>query len=378
MQNVPFEWMTLSFSVSALTSFLIIVWFARSSKQHLKRDDTSAVQALHINPTARIGGLAIFIALVVAAALSHSADNWKSLVLLLVSAVPVFIVGLAEDLGCLASPTRRLIAATVSGSVFIGLMGQWVLHTDVPGLDIALQWSPFAIAFSLFLAVGISHAFNLIDGLNGLAGFTAFAAALALATIAHQSGLTEHRDMLLTIAAAITGFLIFNFPFGKIFLGDAGAYVIGHLLVWVSVSILWNAPNVSPFAMLLIFFWPIADTLLAIMRRLSLGKPIAQPDRLHFHQLVMRGVEIVLLGRKKRRIANPLATLFTLPFVVAPMIAGVMCALDRGNAAMACGLFAVIFIATYKTGMWIAPKLRRSACPKTVRTANSEQRTTTK
>ena len=54
-----------------------------------------------------------------------------------------------------------------------------------------------------------------------------------------------------------------------------------------------------------------------------------------------------------------------------------MFALDRGAAAMACGLFAVIFIATYKTGMWIAPKLRRSACPKTVRTANSEQRTAT-
>ena len=52
-----------------------------------------------------------------------------------------------------------------------------------------------------------------------------------------------------------------------------------------------------------------------------------------------------------------------------------MFALDRGAAAMACGLFAVIFIATYKTGMWIAPKLRRSACPKTVQTANSEQRT---
>ena len=359
MLNVPFEWITLSFGVSALTNFLIIVWFARTLKQHLKRNDTSAVQALHINPTARIGGLAIVIALVVSAALSHSADSWKPFLLLLVSAMPVFIVGLAEDLGYLASPLRRLLAATVSGAVFIALMGQWVLHTGIPGLDIALQWSPFAVAFSLFLAVGISHAFNLIDGLNGLAGFTAFAAALALATIAQQSGLTEQRDMLLTIAAAITGFLIFNFPFGKIFLGDAGAYVIGHLLVWVSVSILWNAPNVSPFAMLLIFFWPIADTLLAIMRRLSLGKPIAQPDRLHFHQLVIRSVEIVLLGRKKRRIANPLATLITLPFVVAPMISGVMCALDHGNAAMAWGLFAMIFIATYKTGMWLAPKLRR-------------------
>ena len=373
MFNIPFEWITLSFGVSALTSWLIIIWFARTKTQRLKRNDTSAVQASHLNPTPRVAGLAIVIALIVAAALSHNADNWTTFVLLLVSAIPVFVVGLAEDLGYSASPRRRLLAATVSGAVFVVLIGQWVLHTGIPGLDTALHWSPFAVAFSLFLAVGISHAFNLIDGLNGLAGFTAFAASLALATIAHQSVLTEHRDILLTIAAAIIGFLVFNFPFGKIFLGDAGAYATGHLLVWISVSILWNAPEVSPFAMLLIFFWPIADTLLAITRRLSLGKPIAQPDRLHFHQLIMRGVEIGLLGRKKRRIANPLAALFTLPFVFAPVIAGVMFALDHRAAAMACGLFAVAFIATYKIGMWIAPKLRRSAYPKTDRTASSEQ-----
>ena len=375
MFNVSFDWMTLSFGVSALTNFLIIVWFARIKTQSLKRNDTSAVQASHLNPTVRLGGLALVVALIVAAALSYSEDNWTTFVLLLISAMPVFVIGLAEDLGYLASPRRRLLAATVSGAMFIALMGQWVLHTGMPGLDNALLWPPFAVTFSLFLGVGISHAFNLIDGLNGLAGFTALAAALALATIADQSGLTEHRDILLTIAAAVIGFLIFNFPFGKIFLGDAGAYVIGHLLFWMSVSISWNAPDVSPFALLLIFFWPIADTLLAITRRLSLGKPIAQPDRLHFHQLVMRGVEIVFLGRKKRRIANPLAALFTLPFAFAPIITAVMFALDPGAAAMACGLFAVIFIATYKTGIWIATKLRRSASPKTVRTANSEQRT---
>jgi UDP-N-acetylmuramyl pentapeptide phosphotransferase/UDP-N-acetylglucosamine-1-phosphate transferase len=373
MYNVPFDFMTLSFGVSALTNFLIIVWFVRIKTQSLKRNDTSAVQASHLNPTVRLGGLALVVALIVAAALSYSEDNWTTFVLLLISAMPVFVIGLAEDLGYLASPRRRLLAATVSGAMFIALMGQWVLHTGMPGLDNALLWPLFAVTFSLFLGVGISHAFNLIDGLNGLAGFTALAAALALATIADQSGLTEHRDILFTIAAAVIGFLIFNFPFGKIFLGDAGAYVIGHLLFWMSVSISWNAPDVSPFALLLIFFWPIADTLLAITRRLSLGKSIAQPDRLHFHQLVMRGVEIVFLGRKKRRIANPLAALFTLPFVFIPMITAVIFALDRGAAAMACGLFAVVFIATYKTGMWIAPKLRRSACPKTVRTANREQ-----
>ena len=368
MPNVPFEFIAFSFAISALFCVLIIVWFARTKTQSLKRQDTSAVQASHLKPTARIGGLAIVAALITSAGLSQNEIFGGVFALILLSALPVFGVGLAEDIGYLASPRRRLLAAAISGVVFMALIGHWVLRTGIPGLDLALQWSPFAIAFSLFLAVGISHAFNLIDGLNGLAGSTSLAAALALATIAHQAGLTEHSHILLIIAAAILGFLVFNFPFGKIFLGDAGAYVIGHLLVWMSVSILWNAPNVTPFAMLLIFFWPVADTLLAISRRVSLGKPIAQPDRLHFHQLVMRGVEIVLLGRKKRRIANPLASLMTMPFIFTPMVAGVFLSVEPRNAAIACVMFAVIFITTYKMGMWLAPKLRRSACPQRVKT----------
>ena len=374
MPNVPIELMSISFGLSAILCVLILVWFERTSTHSRKRHDTSAVQASHSKPTARIGGLAIVLALGTVVGLSQNAMSWHISTLVLVSALPVFGVGLAEDLGYLASPRKRLVAAAVSGAVFISLMGQWVPRTGIPGLDIALQWSPFAMTFSLFLAVGISHAFNLIDGLNGLAGSTALGAALALATIAHQAGLAEHRDILLIIAAAILGFLMFNFPSGKIFLGDAGAYVVGHLLVWMSVSILWNASYVTPLAMLLIFFWPVADTLLAISRRVSLGKPIAQPDRLHFHQLVMRGVEIVLLGRRKRRIANPLASLLTMPFIFAPMVAGVLLSGDRSNAAIACVAFAVIFTTTYKTGIWLAPKLRRSGYPKTADTSNTEQR----
>jgi UDP-N-acetylmuramyl pentapeptide phosphotransferase/UDP-N-acetylglucosamine-1-phosphate transferase len=153
---------------------------------------------------------------------------------------------------------------------------------------------------------------------------------------------------------------VLNFPFGKIFLGDAGAYALGHLLVWASISILWNAPSVTPLAALLIFFWPIADTFMAILRRYSAGKSITQPDRLHFHQLVMRAVEIVLLGRNKRNLANPLATILTIPFVISHMIAGVLFAYDPSKAAIACVFFMVIFFVTYKVGMWLAPKLRRS------------------
>ena len=145
---------------------------------------------------------------------------------------------------------------------------------------------------------------------------------------------------------------------------DQVADVIGHILVWMAISILFTAPNVTPFAILLIFFWPVADTLLAIMRRVYLGKAISHPDRLHFHQFVMRGIEIAVLGRKRRRIANPLATTLTLPFALAPMLLGVLLASNRGQAAMACLFFIAMFVIVYKTGLWMARRLRRSASPK--------------
>ena len=350
--------------ISSVFISSIMVFFSKRLIEN-KRGDLQAVQAAHVTPVPRIGGIAIVSALFLSLAFqlgeAHQANLSSKLLL---SIVPIFFIGLSEDLGLLTSPKVRIFAAAASGAIFMWLFEEWLPRADFPGLDFAVQWAPFAIILSVFLTVGVSHAFNLIDGLNGLASLTAIAAALALAMIANDTELYAHRDMLILLAVSICGFLLLNFPFPKIFLGDAGAYSIGHMLAWMSVSILWNAPNVTPFAMLLIFFWPVADTVLAITRRMSSGKPVAQPDRLHFHQLAMRGVEIVLLGRKKRRIANPIATLFTVPFIFSSMIAGVFLALDRSKAAIACVVFATIFIAIYKTGMWMAPKLRRSVRPK--------------
>lgn len=360
MIEIPIGLLAASSGSCALVCFVLIIYFARSTSTSPKRRDVTAVQASHVSPTPRIGGLAILLALITAGTIDQAFSNWNNYVFLLISTIPIFAAGLCEDLGYFASPVRRLGAASLSGALFVAVTGQWLSWVGIPGLDVLLKWAPFAVAFSVFLAVSLIHAFNLIDGLNGLAGLTGLGCSLSLATIAQQTGLTEHRDVLLIISAAIIGFLSFNYPFGIIFLGDAGAYVIGHLLVWMSVSILCNAPSVSPFAILLIFFFPIADTLLAILRRLAMGKSIVQPDRLHFHQLVMRGVEIVLLGQKKRRVANPLATLLMLPLIFIPMISGVALTTNHSGSAISFVAFGALFFATYKLGMWIAPRLRRS------------------
>ncbi|MDB4054248.1 hypothetical protein N9499_10130, partial [Octadecabacter sp.] len=133
--------------------------------------------------------------------------------------------------------------------------------------------------------------------------------------------------------------------------GDAGAYVIGHVLVWTAVSILWLAPDVSAFAVLLVFFWPVADTLLAIWRRLSNGKAVSSPDRLHFHQLVMRAIEISSIGRARRSLSNPLTTVLILPMALAPMGVAVLYWNSVGITAFAALAFGVMFAATYIFGV---------------------------
>ena len=346
----------LVFTCSLVLSSIFFIMRRPILRMQNFRNDLSAVQAVHLVSAPRTGGVAIIIALIIG--LMSWADETNGVLehsKFMVTVVPVFLVGLSEDLGYFISPKLRLLSASVSGILFVLLFNQWIPRSDLPFLDTILLWSPFAIALSVFVAVAIGHAFNLIDGLNGLSAFIGIATALSLAIIADAAGLSGHRNMLILIAAAITGFLIFNFPFGLIFLGDAGAYAIGHSLVWISISIIWSS-EVTPWAIFLIFFWPIADTFLAITRRLSKGRPVSQPDRLHFHQLVLRACEILILGRKRRKIANPLATIIVLPLALAPMFAGIFFATNRNDALLAVLFFGLFFIFTYKLGITIARK----------------------
>ena len=149
-----------------------------------------------------------------------------------------------------------------------------------------------------------------------------------------------------------------NFPFGKIFLGDGGAYALGHLLVWSAIILINQSPEISPFSILLIFFWPVADTGLAIWRRWKLGHPTDQPDRLHFHQLAMRFLEIRFFGKDKRRIVNPVSTLLLIPMISAPQFLGVLF-WDNFLATVWSALAAILlFVATYFFGISVAKRPR--------------------
>lgn len=344
-----------AFSVSS-TVCLGLVLLAPALLDRILREDLLARQASHVQPTLRLGGLGIFAGICVAA--PYFAPERGLLLLLLASSLPVFISGLLEDIGFAQSPRMRLGMAAVSSMIVILITGVYVQHVGIVGFDALLAFFPFAAAFTIFATVGLIHAFNLVDGMNGLAGTVALVGVLGLTAIASRAGIDTMDAPVLALVGSIFGFLALNYPAGRIFLGDAGAYSLGFVLAWLAVSVMSAAPDISPWSILLIFFWPVADTMLAIWRRHHKRAPISQPDRLHSHQVIMRVVEILVLRRKVRRLSNPLTTLIVIPFMLPPALAGVLFWDSNLVAAGTFLGFSVLFVVSYLCAVRGAQRLR--------------------
>ena len=129
---------------------------------------------------------------------------------------------------------------------------------------------------------------------------------------------------------------------------------MGHLLTWIGILLLSRNPQIAPFSVMLMFFWPVIDMLFAIARRLIRGRSVSQPDRLHFHQLVMRAIELVVLGQKNKKLANPLATLVVLPMAALPVIAAQFVYETDRMSVYAFLAFMALFILTFLVGIYCA------------------------
>ena len=329
--------------------------------------DLNAIQSAHDDIVPRLGGLAVFLTIFLFFCTLNSEFltpifltdfDFGSINFLMVSVFPIFFIGLIEDLGYSMTPFKRLMASVTSGALVIWYFEVWVQGVGLPLLDNLLAFGFIGIIFTLIAASGVVNAFNLIDGLNGLASFTGISIAISLSFIAFQINQVEVLRFLFIFSACILGFTVLNFPLGKIFLGDAGAYLIGHLLVWAAIILVNHSSEVSSFAILLIFFWPVADTCLAIWRRKRKNMRTDKPDRLHFHQIVMRFLEIRFLGRAKRRISNPIATTILLPFVILPQILGAMFWNNFAMALFSTIIMSILFAVTYLLGIFMAKRAR--------------------
>lgn len=237
----------------------------------------------------------------------------------IVAMFPMIAVTLWEDMVRPTPPRVRLLAVITSSLFTIAATQLWLPTLNVPYLDLLMPGIFGIIVSVLFIAVTV-NGFNMIDGLNGLCAGTALMALLALGFIAGSVGFDFMVHLTLALAAAVAGFLLFNYPWGRIFLGDTGSYVLGYLSALCGISICYRFPAVSPWAVFLILAYPLSEVVITFLRRLVAGLSPFEPDSMHLHHIVLARLRRLPALKERSAWHNPLATLLVLPVALTPMI----------------------------------------------------------
>jgi UDP-N-acetylmuramyl pentapeptide phosphotransferase/UDP-N-acetylglucosamine-1-phosphate transferase len=270
-----------------IASFACSLGIVATTRWHgrFSLDCTVGVQKFHVTPTPRIGGVAILTGLVFA---YFGSDNSLRTLFapLLIAGLPAFCFGVAEDLTKRITVRTRLFATMASGTVAWALTGASITHTGIPGFDATLESVAVSVLFTAFAVGGVANAVNIIDGFNGLASGTVTICLIALGLIARECGDAELARMCFVVCAVTIGFFLLNFPFGKLFLGDGGAYLLGFMLAWLAVTLLHRNPTVSPWAILMACAYPVFETIFTIVRRIWARSHPGEPDSNHLHSLI--------------------------------------------------------------------------------------------
>jgi UDP-N-acetylmuramyl pentapeptide phosphotransferase/UDP-N-acetylglucosamine-1-phosphate transferase len=336
LESIP-SWPALSLAFTV--AFLAAVGLVVTSRWHgtWTMDSSHGIQKVHTAPTPRAGGIAIMGGVLVGLALTdeNSQDLMGPLVL---AGVPAFAFGLLEDITKRVGVMTRLLATMASGVLAWAITDISITHLAVPGLDWLLGFTLFSVAFTAFAIGGVANAVNIIDGFNGLAAGTAIVILLAFGVIASSVGDKELVGICLILAAGVAGFLLVNWPSGKLFLGDGGAYFVGFALAWLSVLLVTRNQDLSPWTALLVCAYPILEVIFSIVRRRRRQLSAGAPDRLHLHSLVKRRLVRRLLPGSTRLVRNSVTGALMWMAAAVPALIGIVWC--RNTPALMLGLLA--------------------------------------
>jgi UDP-N-acetylmuramyl pentapeptide phosphotransferase/UDP-N-acetylglucosamine-1-phosphate transferase len=244
------------------------------------------VQKHHTQPTPRIGGVAIVCGLVAAWLLAEPKVRVMFNTLLL-AGIPAFAFGLLEDITKKVSVLARLLATMFSGVLAWFITGIAMQDTGVMPLDWLLSFTFVAVLFTAFAMGGVANAINIIDGYNGLAGGAVAIMLGAIGLISLNVGDVDLATVCFLCAAVTLGFCAINWPMGKLFLGDGGAYLLGFVLAWMAVKLPMRHVDIHAWATMLVCAYPVLEVGFSVRRRRKrVGHQAGQPDKLHLHHLV--------------------------------------------------------------------------------------------
>ncbi|MCG3178502.1 MAG: putative undecaprenyl-phosphate N-acetylglucosaminyl 1-phosphate transferase [Phycisphaerae bacterium] len=298
--------LTVACAVALGLGLLLTPLMARLALRLGITDKPDSLLKPHQKPMPYLGGAAFYLAW--AGGVAVLAIGWPGLAsgrlwLVLGAGAGVLALGLLDDARGLGPKPRVVVEVAAAVVLYVG----GVRFVAIPGLSPTgwAVWLP-GLALQIALVLGACNATNLLDGLDGLCGSVAAIALIGLAALAAGAlGATQAEGMdgrltvvvvmALPLAAAVIGFLVYNWRPASLFMGDAGSLLLGFTVA--AIGALLSGPGVGGLHLglsgLVIFILPIADTGLAFYRRSRSGRPLFEGDRSHFYdQLVDRGFSV--------------------------------------------------------------------------------------
>ncbi|CAM2755104.1 MraY family glycosyltransferase [Hathewaya histolytica] len=245
------------------------------------------IRRVHKKPIPLLGGVAIFISFIIGIIFQEEMLNLQETGIILGGTL-IIIGGVIDDIKEL-KPIYKLgfqLSATLV-LIFCGLNIKYITN-PFTSTELFLNIGNFSIPLTILWIIGVTNAFNLIDGLDGLSAGIGFIASVTLFIIAILNHRYETAIMTAILGGALLGFIPYNFNPASIFMGDAGAQLIGFLLAAISIKgAIKSAAAFSLAVPILAFGLPIYDTLFAMIRRKINGKPIMQADKGHLHHRLL-------------------------------------------------------------------------------------------
>ncbi|MCB1227493.1 MAG: undecaprenyl/decaprenyl-phosphate alpha-N-acetylglucosaminyl 1-phosphate transferase [Verrucomicrobiales bacterium] len=322
------------FTGSLLISVLGILLILKRP-QLLGVDSPDGYRKQHTKPISRLGGLPIFIALcsgfvVLAIRRPDFLGEWTPVI---IGNVIVFGVGFLDDLHPLGARVKLL--GQIGAALILYSLGLSIDNLSNPLGDGTMSLGWWSLPVTVLWLIAIPNIVNLIDGMDGLASGFGMFLCLTLAFIGHYTLKPDISLVSTVMGGALAGFLIFNFPPAKIFLGDGGAYLIGFFVASVSLMSSNKGSIMASLLVVLIALGvPILDTAFAILRRAIRGVPIFRADAEHIHH------RLITLGYSK---GQALVGLYAVCLVLS--LAGISILMTKGLAfpvvAALCFLLAV-------------------------------------
>ena len=272
--------MGLSLVLNGLVAY---IWHKKFYRK-LGLKSYQAIQRIHLNETPRLGGFIFILSLVSFVAFSNSNESIQLLKIILICLIPIIFMGIKEDLFHNVEPAIRLLALLFVGWLFrVQFSGPLPILTDIPFIGKLLLLQGGISIFYILSMVAVANGMNLIDGVNGLCGAVALSILSALLFLSYKTADITMLSLIFTVILLLIPFMLMNYPYGRIFLGDLGAYSLGLIVSMLTIILFGRHPEISPWGAVLILIYPAFEVVFSLLRRIIKGVSIYHADTGHLH-----------------------------------------------------------------------------------------------